>query len=77
VFGALAAFERDLIRERTHAGLQGAEHVVDCLAGPRRVTSQQVKQLRSLATDRRNAVAEICETLGISRATHYRYLPEK
>jgi len=28
------------------------------------LTSQQVKQLRSLAADRRNSVAEICETLG-------------
>jgi DNA-binding IclR family transcriptional regulator len=38
------------------------------------LSSQQVKQLRSLAQDDRNTVSEICHTLGISRATFYRYL---
>ena len=35
---------------------------------------KQVKQLRSLALDERNTVSEICQTLGISRATFYRYV---
>jgi DNA invertase Pin-like site-specific DNA recombinase len=74
VFGAVAEFERDLIRERTHAGLQAAAHVAGLFGRPKVLTAQQVKQLRSLAEDEHNTVGEICQTLGISRATFYRYL---
>src|SRR4051812_46435429 len=76
VFGALAEFERDLIRERTHAGLAAARARGRLFGRPRRLTSRQIKQLRSLARDERTTVGEICQTLGISRATYYRYLPE-
>src|SRR3954463_2371073 len=77
VFGALAEFERDLIRERTHAGLAAARARGRLFGRPKVLTAQQVKQLQSLAKDERNTVAAICETLGISRATYYRYLPDK
>ena len=77
VFGALAEFERDLIRERTHAGLAAARARGRLFGRPKVLTPQQVKQLRSLAQDDRNTVAEICQTLGISKATYYRYLPDK
>ena len=77
VFGALAEFERDLVRERTHAGLAAARARGRLFGRPRRLTPRQVKQLRSLAKDERNTVGEICQTLEISRATYYRSLPEK
>jgi DNA invertase Pin-like site-specific DNA recombinase len=73
VFGALAEFERDLIRERTHAGLQAARARGRLFGRPKVLSPQQVKQLQSLAMAGRNTVGEICETLGISRATFYRY----
>src|SRR3954466_5401168 len=72
VFGALAEFERDLIRERTHAGLQAARARGRLFGRPKVLTVQQVKQLQTLAKDERNTVTEICQTLGISRATYYR-----
>ena len=74
VFGALAEFERDLIRERTHAGLAAARKRGRLFGRPKALTAQRVRQLQSLAKDERNTVAEICQTLGISRATYYRYL---
>src|SRR5919112_192751 len=66
VFGALAEFERDLIRERTHAGLQAARARGRLFGRPKVLTPQQVKQLQTLAHDGRNTVTEICEALGIS-----------
>jgi DNA invertase Pin-like site-specific DNA recombinase len=72
VFGALAEFERDLIRERTQAGLAAARARGRVGGRPRKLTPKQVEHLRTLAADKRNAVAEICHTLGISRATFYR-----
>jgi DNA invertase Pin-like site-specific DNA recombinase len=77
VFGALAEFERDLIRERTHAGLAAAPARGRLFGRPKVLSSQQVKQLQTLAKDGRSTVGEICQTLGISRATYYRYLPEQ
>src|SRR4051794_35218412 len=74
VFGALAEFEHDLIRERTHAGLAAARARGRLFGGPKVLSPQQVKQLRSLAKDERNTVAEICQTLEISRAAYYRYV---
>src|SRR3954453_1480466 len=72
VFGALAEFERDLIRERTHAGLTAARARGRLFGRPKVLSPQQVKQLQTLAKDERNTVTEICQTLGISRATYYR-----
>src|SRR3954453_3286957 len=74
VFGALAEFERDLIRDRTHAGLAAARARGRLFGRPKVLTPQQVKQLRTLAKDERNTVTEICQTLSISRATFYRYM---
>jgi DNA invertase Pin-like site-specific DNA recombinase len=74
LFGALAEFERDLIGERTAAGLSSAR-ARGRLGGRRPLLdSKQVTLLRSLAADRANSPGVICETLGISRATFYRYL---
>lgn len=73
VFGALAEFERDLIRERTNAGLTAAR--ARGRKGGRRpiLDHKQHVVLRSLAQDRSSSPATICATLGISRATFYRY----
>lgn len=74
VFGALAEFERNLIRERTQAGLQAAR--VRGRRGGRcqKLTAQQIDVGRSLAADPTRSVSSICEHLGISRPTYYRYI---
>lgn len=77
VFGALTEFERDLIRERTHAGLQAARTRGRLFGRPKALSAKQMAQLRTLANDDQMTVRETCQTLGISRATYYRYLPEK
>src|SRR4051794_24472729 len=74
VFGALAEFERDLIRERTHAGLAAARARGRLFGRPKVLSPRTVEQLQTLATDERTTVAEICHTLEISRATFYRYV---
>jgi DNA invertase Pin-like site-specific DNA recombinase len=74
VFGALAEFERDLIRERTHAGLAAARARGRMFGRPKALSPRKVAQLQTLAKDERTTVGEICHTLGISRATYYRYI---
>ena len=73
VFGALAEFERDLIRERTMAGLAAAR-ARGRRGGRPGLSAEKVQHLRTLAADKANKVADICKTLGISRATFYRHL---
>ncbi len=71
-FGALAEFERDLVRERTVAGLAAARARGRRGGRPRKLSLDKIGQLRTLAADRTNSVRGICRTLGISRATYYR-----
>jgi DNA invertase Pin-like site-specific DNA recombinase len=73
IFGALAQFERNLIRERTHAGLAAARARGRLFGRPKALSPRKVDQLRTLAKDECTTVGEICQTLGISRATFYRY----
>ena len=75
VFGALAEFERDVIRERTQAGLQAARARGRHGGRPRALDAKRLALARSLHQDPSHSVGEICRTLGISRATFYRHLP--
>ena len=72
VMGALAEFERDLIRERTRAGLAAARARGRKGGRPRLLKNSKLAQARRLYADKSNEIDEICETLGVSRATLYR-----
>jgi DNA invertase Pin-like site-specific DNA recombinase len=78
VFGALAEFERDLIRERTHAGLAAARARGRLGGRPKKLTDSTQRELaRTLYASGQTDIATICRTLGISRATLYRALGER
>ncbi len=74
VFGALAEFERDLIRERTQAGLAAARARGRTGGRPKLLDPRKVAIARSLYSDKSNSIEDICRTLRISRPTLYRYL---
>jgi DNA invertase Pin-like site-specific DNA recombinase len=74
IFGALAEFEREIIRERTKAGLTAARSRGKSGGRPKALTEKQVQMLNNLAADRNNSVEDICKILGISRMTFYRYM---
>ena len=75
VFGALAEFERDLIRERTQAGLAAARARGRQGGRPKKLdTAAKVAMARALYDDHTHSIPDICKTLGVSRATLYRYL---
>jgi DNA invertase Pin-like site-specific DNA recombinase len=75
-FAMLAEFERNLIRERTMAGLSAAR-ARGRRGGQRPLSEQKVRLLRTLAADKTNQVADIYKTLGISRSTFYRYVASR
>jgi DNA invertase Pin-like site-specific DNA recombinase len=74
IFGALAEFEREIIRERTQAGLQSARSRGKVGGRPKSLTPKEVQILRNMAADKSLAVSDICKTLGIGRTTFYRYV---
>jgi DNA invertase Pin-like site-specific DNA recombinase len=74
IFGALAEFERDLIQERTQAGLQAARARGNFGGRPKALTPKKLAMLRALYADKGNSIEEICKTLDISRPTFYRYI---
>lgn len=74
VFSALAEFERDLIRDRSMAGLRAARARGRLGGRPRRMTPEQVKMASHLMQDPAIDVKEIVQTLGVSRSTLYRYV---
>lgn len=74
IFSALAEFERDLIRERTNAGLTAARARGRKGGRPRVLDDKQVAMVRSLFADANNQPKVICESMGISLSTLYRYV---
>ena len=74
IFGALAEFEREIIRERTKAGLTAARARGKSGGRPKALTDKQVQMLRKLAADPDNSIEDICKQMGIGRTTYYRYV---
>jgi len=74
IFGALAEFEREIIKERTRAGLESARSRGKVGGRPRSLTSKEIQMLRNMAADKSLTVSDICKTLGIGRTTFYRYV---
>ncbi len=76
VFGALAEFERDLIRERTEAGLAAAR--ARGRTGGRTTvwTADKLRTARAMRDSGEYDVAGIARVLGVSRASVYRALSQ-
>lgn len=74
VFGAIAEFERSLIRERTHAGLKAARERGRIGGRPRSMTAEKVAAARRLLRDGTPA-RDVAEVVGVSVPTLYRWLP--
>jgi DNA invertase Pin-like site-specific DNA recombinase len=74
IFGALAEFERELIRERTIAGIQAAR--ARGRMGGRKfdLTKSQVRLAEASMKNRDTSVTELCKELKITRATLYKYI---
>lgn len=76
MFGALAEFERNLVRERTRAGLQAAR--ARGRNGGRRKSLEIAKRRHAvqLYHEKTYTVGEICRLMGISKPTLYAYVEE-
>lgn len=75
VFGALAEFERELIRERTKAGLSAARARGKKGGRPRKLSPEQIEIAKTMMSDPNISIKTICRTLKIAPKTLYRYAP--
>ncbi|MCE2993397.1 MAG: recombinase family protein [Alphaproteobacteria bacterium] len=72
IFAALAEFERDIIRERTQAGLNSARARGRLGGRPKKLTESQLYLMRKLYADKSNEISDICKMFKISRPTLFR-----
>jgi DNA invertase Pin-like site-specific DNA recombinase len=74
IFSALAEFERELIRERTLAGLEAARARGRKGGRKFQLTKAQVRLAQASLKNRDIQVVELCKELKIARQTLYRYV---
>jgi len=74
LFAALAEFEAELIRERTHAGLKAARARGRKGGRPRKMTSQVLQMAATAMADPKTKVSDLAKSLNVNRITLYRYL---
>jgi DNA invertase Pin-like site-specific DNA recombinase len=74
VLAALAQMERELIRERTNAGLAAARARGRKGGRKPKLTAKQVEHARKLLDDRGVTIKDVAASLGVNRATIYRAL---
>lgn len=77
VFGALAEFERNLIRERTMAGLAAARARGRTGGRPKKLNEAKQRLLQRLYDEKQHSIKEICQLLEISKSSLYLYLKGK
>lgn len=77
LFAALAEFEREIIRERTKAGLESARARGRVGGRPKGLTKEAKDKViiaSTLYNQKQMTVAQICKHLGVAKSTFYKYL---
>ena len=74
IFAALAEFERELIRERTIAGLSSARARGRNGGRPYTMTPAKLRLAQAAMAKRDTRVGELCQELGVTRQTLYRFV---
>ena len=74
LFAALAEFERNLVRERTHAGLASVRARGRKGGRKPKLDDKQVKEVKALLCDPDIHVADVARRYGVSRTTLYKHV---
>jgi DNA invertase Pin-like site-specific DNA recombinase len=74
LFGALSEFERSLIQERTKAGLTAARARGRVGGRPKKLSNRKQEIVKDMYLSKKFTIQAICEELGISKPTLYKYL---
>ena len=74
IFAALAEFERDMIGERTRAGLAAAHKRGGAIGRLRALTPEQILMAKAMTADPAISIRQVAKQFGIHRSTLYRHL---
>jgi DNA invertase Pin-like site-specific DNA recombinase len=74
IFAALAEFERDLISERTKAGLEAASARGRNGGAPYKMTAAKLRLAQVTMENKETKISELCKELGVTRQTLYRHV---
>ena len=74
IFGALSEFEHNLIKERTKAGLEAARARGREGGRPLKLNKNKRQLAVDLYNGKQHSIKQICETVGISKPTLYKYV---
>ena len=74
IFGALSEFERNLIQERTRAGLEAARSRGRQGGRPKKLSQEKQQMAQNLYKSKQYSINQICDMVGVSKTTLYRYL---
>lgn len=75
VFAAVAEFERELMLERTHAGLASARAANRRGGRPKALDEAQIRRAKAMLADPMITVEEVAQQLGTAPSTLYRHIP--
>lgn len=75
IFGALAEFERSIIRERTRAGLAAAKRLGRIGGRPRSLSEKDIQAAKALLRDPTISPRDVATRMSVSLSTLYRYIP--
>jgi DNA invertase Pin-like site-specific DNA recombinase len=76
IFAALSEFERNLLRERTKAGMESARTRGRQGGRPKKLSKEKWQMCLDLYTAKKHSIHQICSTLSISKPTLYKYIRE-
>lgn len=74
IFGALAEFERNIIRERTNAGLAAARARGRKGGRKPKLSATSIKTMQTMYDSRKHSINEICSLMKITKPTFYKYI---
>ena len=74
VFGALSEFERNLIKERTRAGLEAARARGQQGGRPTKLNVEQIELAKTLNANKKHSIQSICKMVGVGKTTLYKYI---
>lgn len=74
MFASIAEFERELIIERTNAGLESARARGRTGGRPRKMDESKIRAAMAALSDRKSIATDVARTLGITTATLYKHV---
>jgi DNA invertase Pin-like site-specific DNA recombinase len=77
IFASMAEFERNLIKERTIAGLSAARARGRVGGRPKKMNEEKRKLAVRLYNEKQHSIDAICQMMNISKPTLYNYIKEK